>query len=67
MEIHIKIVKHLLKCYFKHSFIILVAAKLWSGIGVKIKVTFHCTDLAFYAVLFEFNVASVTFSCCFAN
>ena len=40
---------------------------LWSGIGVKIKVAFHCTDLAFYAVLFEFNVASVAFSCHAAN
>jgi len=27
MEIHIKIVKHLLKCYFKHIFIILAASK----------------------------------------
>ena len=26
-EIHIRIVKHLLKCYFKHIFIILVASK----------------------------------------
>ena len=41
--------------------------KVWSGIGVKIKVAFHCTDLAFYAVLFEFNVASVAFSCSVAN
>ena len=40
---------------------------LWSGIGVKIKVAFHCTDLAFYAVLFEFNVASVAFSCSVSN
>ena len=40
---------------------------LWSGIGVKIKVAFHCTGLAFYAVLFEFNVASVAFSCSVAN
>ena len=43
------------------------SAYLWSGIGVKIKVAFHCTDLAFYAVLFEFNVASVAFSCSVAN
>ena len=27
MEIHIKIVKHLLKCYFKHIFIIIAASK----------------------------------------
>ena len=40
---------------------------LWSGIGVKIKVAFHCTGLAFYAVLFEFNVASVAFSCSVAK
>ena len=40
---------------------------LWSGIGVKIKVAFHCADLAFYAVLFEFNVASAAFSCRVAN
>ena len=40
---------------------------VWSGIGVKIKVAFHCTGLAFYAVLFEFNVASVAFSCSVAN
>ena len=26
-EIHIKIVKHLLKCYFKHIFIVLAALK----------------------------------------
>ena len=26
-EIHIKIVKHLLRCYFKHIFIILAASK----------------------------------------
>ena len=42
-------------------------SRLWSGIGVKIKVAFHCTDLAFYAVLFEFNVASVAFSRSVAN
>ena len=41
--------------------------KLWSGIGVKIKVAFHCTGLPFYAVLFQFNVASVAFSCSVAN
>ena len=40
---------------------------LWSGIGVKIKVAFHCTGLVFYAVLFEFNVASVAFSWSVAN
>ena len=40
---------------------------VWSGIGVKIKVAFHCADLAFYAVLFEFNVASVAFSCRVTN
>ena len=40
---------------------------LWSGIGVKIKVAFHCTGLAFYAVLFQFNVALVAFSCSVAN
>ena len=28
MEIHIEIVKHLLKCYFKHIYIILVGLKL---------------------------------------
>ena len=28
MEIHIKIVKHLLKCYFKHIFIILCCFKM---------------------------------------
>ena len=44
-----------------------IASTVWSGIGVKIKVAFHCTDLAFYAALFEFNVASVAFSCCVAN
>ena len=41
--------------------------KVWSGIGVKIKVAFHCTDLAFYALLFVFNVESVAFSYCVAN
>ena len=40
---------------------------LWSGIGVKIKVAFHCAEFALYAVLFEFNVASVAFSCRVAN
>ena len=40
---------------------------VWSGIGVKIKVAFHCTDLAFYALLFAFNVESVAFSYCVAN
>ena len=29
--------------------------------GVKIKVAFHCTDLAFYALLFAFNVELVAF------
>ena len=45
----------------------MVGSYLWSGIGVKIKVAFHCVDLTFYAVLFEFNVASVAFSCRIAN
>ena len=40
---------------------------VWSGIDVKIKVAFHCADLALYAVLFEFNVATVAFSCRVAN
>ena len=43
------------------------SSKLWSGIGVKINVAFHYADLAFYAVLFEFNVASVAFPCRVAN
>ena len=43
------------------------ARSIWSGIGVKIKVAFHCTGLAFYAVLFQFNVASVAFSFSVAN
>ena len=41
--------------------------QIWSGIGVKIKVAFHFTGLPFYAVLFQFNVASVAFSFSVAN
>ena len=34
---------------------------LWGGIGVKIKVAFHCADLVFYVVVFAFTDAGSSF------
>ena len=34
---------------------------IWGGIGVKIKVAFHCADLVFYVVVFAFTDAESSF------